>query len=89
MIPAEKAEHWRHAEVRIDDTVVMLADPAPGYPARPHDVHLYVPDVDAVFARAKALGAKVVQEPMQKGDEDRRGGFTDAGGTTWWVATQI
>ncbi|HST45626.1 MAG TPA: hypothetical protein VLK29_10440, partial [Luteimonas sp.] len=52
-------------------------------------VHVYVADVDAVYARALAAGATAVQAPVQKGDADRRGGFRDAGGTTWWVATQI
>ena len=23
------------------------------------------------------------------GDGDRRGGFRDAGGTTWWISTQV
>lgn len=51
-------------------------------------VHVYVPDVDAIYARALQSGAAAVQEPVQKGDEDKRGGFKDAWGTTWWVATK-
>lgn len=78
-----------HAEVRIDDTVVMLTDAVEGWPASNSHVHVYVADVDAVFARALAAGATAVQEPVQRGDPDRRGGFRDAGGTTWWVATQV
>lgn len=78
-----------HAEVRIEDTVVMLADAVEGWPATQSHVHVYVPDVDAVFARAIAAGAVVVKPPTQEGDGDKRGGFTDAGGTTWWVSTQV
>lgn len=78
-----------HAEVRIDDTVVMLADAADGWPAIASHVHLYVPDVDAAWARALAAGADPVQVPEEKGDGDRRGGFRDAGGTTWWISTQV
>lgn len=26
---------------------------------------------------------------MLGGDGDRRGGFRDAGGTTWWISTQV
>ncbi|RCS42063.1 VOC family protein [Bremerella cremea] len=78
-----------HAEVRIDDTVIMLADEVENWPACPAHVHIYVPDVDAVFASALAAGATSIQEPSQKtSDDDKRGGFQDAGGTTWWVATQ-
>ncbi len=78
-----------HGEVRVGDTVVMLTDGAEGWSATPSHVHVYVEDVDATFARAIAAGATLVKEPVQAGDVDKRGGFTDAGGTTWWVATQV
>ena len=79
---------YRHAEVRIDDTVLMLADvPAPD--ATPAHVHVYVRDVDATYARAIAAGATAVRPPAQQGDGDKRGGFRDPGGTTWWVGTQM
>lgn len=78
-----------HAEVRIDDTVVMLADGAEGWPPLASHVHVYVADVDDTYRRALAAGAESVQEPVQKEDEDRRGGVKDAGGTTWWIATRV
>ena len=78
-----------HGELRVDDTVIMLADAVEGWPASHSHVHIYVSDVDAVFERAVAAGATVVQRPVKGGDADKRGGFTDAGGTTWWVATQV
>lgn len=78
-----------HAEVRIDDTVVMLGDSGPGFPAVPSHVHVYVPDVDATYARALDAGAESVRPPEQKGDEDKRGGVKDAGGTTWWIGTKM
>lgn len=77
-----------HAEVRIDDTVLMLADGGEHWPVVPAHVHVYVQDVDATFATAIAAGAESVQEPVKKEDADKRGGFKDAGGTTWWVGTQ-
>ncbi|QDV35751.1 VOC family protein [Tautonia plasticadhaerens] len=78
----------RHAEVRVGDTVIMIADGADGWPPVPSHVHLYCPDVDDSYRRAIDAGAISVQEPVRKGDEDRRGGVTDAGGTTWWIATR-
>jgi uncharacterized glyoxalase superfamily protein PhnB len=78
-----------HAEVRIDDTVVMLADGGPGWPPIPAHVHVYVADVDATYRRALDAGATSVQEPVQKEDADKRGGVRDAGGTTWWIATMV
>lgn len=79
----------RHGEVRIDDTVVMLADALPGWPPTDSYVHVYVPDVDATYRRALEAGAASVQEPMQKDDEDKRGGVKDPGGITWWIATRV
>jgi PhnB protein len=78
-----------HAEVRIDDTVVMLADPGPNWPAVAAHVHVYVTDVDGIYRRALKAGAVSVQEPVQKQDEDKRGGVKDAGGTTWWISTRV
>jgi uncharacterized glyoxalase superfamily protein PhnB len=78
-----------HAEVRINDTVVMLADGGPGWPPIPAYVHVYVPDVDATYRRALEMGATSVQEPVKKDDEDKHGGVKDAGGTTWWIATKV
>ncbi|MCI0452712.1 MAG: VOC family protein [Candidatus Latescibacteria bacterium] len=79
-----------HAEVQIDDTVIMIADPAPpDWPVVRSHVHIYVSDVDAVYRRALEAGAKSVQEPLKKQDEDKRGGVKDSGGTTWWIATKM
>ncbi len=78
-----------HSEVRIDDTVVMISDGAEGWPPVPSHVHVYVPDVDAAYARALQEGATALKEPSQGGDEDKRGGVTDPGGTTWWLATKV
>jgi uncharacterized glyoxalase superfamily protein PhnB len=88
MIPGSEGK-VTHGEVRIDDTVVMLTDADEGWPATPSHVHIYVRDVDTVFERAISLGATIVKRPVQDGDADKRGGFTDAGGTTWWVSTQV
>ncbi|MGC4060865.1 MAG: VOC family protein [Aquabacterium sp.] len=56
----------RHAEVRIDDTVLMLADSLEGWDAVPSHVHIYVPDVDATYQRAIEAGATPVQAPLKK-----------------------
>lgn len=78
-----------HAEVRIDDTVIMMGDAAEGWPAAPAHVHIYVLDVDATYKRALEAGATPLQEPTQKDDPDKRGGFKYPIGTSWWIATQV
>ena len=78
------------AEIRIDDTVVMLADAGGSYPAFPVWLHVYVPDVDATYRKALEAGGVSVQEPIRKeGDPDRRGGVKDPCGNTWWISTQV
>jgi PhnB protein len=78
-----------HAEVRIGDTVIMLADSTEHWPASASLVHIYVQDVDVTYQRALEAGATSVQAPEQKDDEDRRGAVKNAGGTTWWIATTV
>lgn len=79
-----------HAEVMIDDSVVMLGDASPDFPPNLLLIHVYVEDVDTVFARAIAAGATEDQRPERKeGDPDRRGSFKDFAGNTWAVGTQV
>ena len=78
-----------HAEVRLDDCVVMLGESGLGWPPQPAHVHVYVEDVDAVYQRALANGGESILAPVQKDDDDKRSGVKDAGGTTWWISTQV
>lgn len=79
----------RHAEFRIDDSIIMVADSTDEYPASPVWLHVYVPDVDETFARALEAGGVPVQEPSQQGDEDRRSGVRDPTGNVWWISTRL
>ena len=79
-----------HAEVRIDDTVIMIGDAGPEWPSFNSWMHFYVNDVDASYQRALKAGGVSVQEPEVKADEfDKRGGIKDPSGNTWWIATQV
>ena len=86
---ADAAGRVFHAEVLIDDTVVMIGDASDGWPPVPSCVHVYVKDVDATYSRALEAGASSVQEPVKKQDENKRGGIKDPGGTTWFIATKV
>jgi len=85
---ADPDGRYMHAEVRIADSVVMLAD-VPAADTVPAHLHVYVPDVDATYARAPAPGATPVRAPDKGHDADKRGGIRAASGTTWWVGTQL
>jgi PhnB protein len=79
-----------HGEVRIGDTVVMIADGGGNYPAFPVWLHVYVPDVDATYKKALDAGGISVQAPVRReGDPDKRGGVKDPAGNSWWISTQV
>jgi PhnB protein len=88
VFPGDKGK-LSHGEVRIDDSVLMLSDAIDGWSAVAAHVHIYVADVDATYARGLKAGATSIQQPIQKDDADKRGGFRDAGGTTWWIGQQV
>lgn len=78
-----------HAEVRIDDSIVMIGGGATQHAPSAVHIHVYVPDAAAVYERAIEHGAQSVQAPTRKReDDDLRAGFSDADGNTWWVANQ-
>ena len=78
-----------HGEVRVGDTVVMIADDGANYPAFPAWLHVYVKDVDAAYKKALEAGGTSVQAPVRKEDPDKRGGVKDPAGNTWWISTQV
>lgn len=78
-----------HAEVRIDDSIVMISDSSEQYPPNQLLVHLYVPDVDDAFRKAVEYGCEALEKPKSReGDPDRRGMFKDFGGNVWAIGTQ-
>ena len=86
-----------HAELRIGDSVLMLADEHPEIGARspqtiggsPVSILLYVPDVDATVARAVEAGATLTRPVADQFYGDRTGGVTDPFGHVWYVATHV
>jgi PhnB protein len=75
-----------HAELRIGDSALMLSDAMMSPPTK-STMHLYVPDADALWARATAAGAEVL---MPIGDMfwgDRYGVLGDKWGNRWAIAT--
>lgn len=78
-----------HAELRIGNSVVMLADAHGGREPLPCMLHLYVDDADATFQRALRAGATSVEPPADKFYGDRGGLVQDPCGNLWWIATHI
>jgi PhnB protein len=78
-----------HAQVRIGDSIVALAGGHGPYQAMPSTLHLYVPDTDALYERALAVGATSIQPPADQPYGDRSAGVTDPFGNRWFIATHI
>ena len=79
-----------HAEIQIDDSVLMIGDSNDRYPPNNLLLHVYVPNVGDVFLKAVSLGCEVIESPVQNyGDPDIRGQFKDFQGNIWAIGTQI
>ena len=79
-----------HAEVRIGNSMLMLADASPpDHPVRQLNGLLYVNDVDSVFKTAVAAGAKGRRQPENMFYGDRMGGVTDKWGNEWMIGTHV
>ena len=86
-----------HAELEIGDGLVMLADEHPAMGAlapptvggTPVSLHLYVPDVDAVAAKALAAGARLKRPVENQFYGDRLGTVEDPFGHVWHISTHV
>ena len=84
-----------HAEIKIGDSRIMLADEFPEIDARspqslggsPVGLLLYVEDVDALTSQAIAAGATVVRPVKDQFYGDRSGTLADPFGHQWTIAT--
>ena len=86
-----------HAEFKIGDSPIMIADEHPqmdalGPKARggsPVTILLYVNDVDATFKQAVAAGATVKREVANQFYGDRSGSLVDPFGHQWHLSTHV
>jgi uncharacterized glyoxalase superfamily protein PhnB len=86
-----------HAEIKIGDSHIFLADEMPEWGSKspltlggtPATVCLYVEDADAVYNQAISAGAKVAMPLMDQFWGDRYGKLMDPFGHEWAVATHL
>ena len=87
-----------HAEIKIGDSIIMLADEVPqmglvgpqsteGQP--PVSILLYVEDVDTLFKQAIAAGGKELRPLVDQFYGDRSGTLADPFGHVWTIATHV
>ena len=86
-----------HAEIRIGDSVVMLADEWPDYGklgpksrgGATSGLMIYLEDVDVAFERAVAAGGTVERPVEDQFYGDRSGTITDPFGHSWTLSTHV
>jgi PhnB protein len=86
-----------HAEIRVGDSIVMLADEFPErgihgpghYGGAPMTLMMYTEDCDAIYKKAIAAGAKSLREPADQFYGDRMAGIEDPFGFQWYIATHV
>lgn len=93
----DKEGRITHAEIRIGNSVVMMADEAPAmeafstghYGGSPVSLLIYTPDCDDLYRSALEAGGKSLREPADQPYGDRMSGIADPFGYKWWIATHI
>ncbi len=78
-----------HAEIQIEDGLVMMSEPPEGRNPFPAMLHLYVPDANLAHERALKAGASEVHPPAHAPDGYLRGGVRDRWGNEWWFSSPI
>ena len=84
-----------HAELKVGDSRLFLADEFPEYGATgpnghsPVTIHLYVTDADASFAQAVEAGATVSMPLADMFWGDRYGKLVDPFGHHWAISTHL
>jgi PhnB protein len=86
-----------HAELKIGDSFIMLADESPEsgthspqhFGGTPVSILLYVEKVDDVYNRSVAAGAKSMRAPQDMFYGDRTSWVTDPFGHSWYIHTHV
>lgn len=75
-----------HAELRLGDSVIMLAEATDEYSPMTSGVMIYVEDADRSYKTSLEMGAKSTLEPRDQ-DYGRSAGIVDKWGNTWWITS--
>ena len=91
VIEASRDDNGRlmHAEIRIGDSLLMMGEA--GGEVKPRDAALYVwlENVDDVYAKALAVGAKSEREPADQAYGHRNAGVIDSNGIARWIGSPV
>jgi PhnB protein len=76
-----------HAQLRIEGSMIEVADAIDKYKPNRTAIWLFVDDTDAIYARAIKAGAISIHEPMDQDYGERSASVRDPFGNHWYIAT--
>jgi PhnB protein len=82
-----RGDQIAHAQLRIENSMIEVADTIDKYQPNPTAIWLFVADSDAVYARALKAGATSLREPADQDYGDREASVKDPFGNHWYIAT--
>jgi PhnB protein len=82
-----RGDEIAHAQLKIEDSMIEIADAIDKYQPNPSAIWLFVKDSDAVYARALKAGATSLHEPTDQDYGDREASVKDPFGNQWYIAT--
>ena len=72
-----------HADARVGDSVIMLAEASTDWPPMPGAIYLYVHNTDTTYQAALQSGGASLMEPADQFHGDRMAGVRDPFGNVW------
>lgn len=78
-----------HSQLKIGDSMIMLADARADFKPTSCSIYLYVQDTDSLYNSAMKAGAVSIMAPADQFYGDRNAGVQDMCGNYWWIATHI
>jgi uncharacterized glyoxalase superfamily protein PhnB len=78
-----------HAEVKIGDSIVMMADATPENKSNQSQLYIYIDNVDTIYKKALEAGATSVTPPTDQFYGDRSASVKDPTGNIWGIATHV
>jgi len=85
----DRESHVGHAEIKIGNSIVMMADSTPQYSPIPSQLYVYVDNVDETYRRAVKAGGTSEQVPTTQFYGDRTAAVKDPTGNVWWIAAHV
>src|SRR5215472_15081999 len=82
-----RGDQIAHAQLKIEESMIEVADAIDKYQPNPTAIWLFVADADASYACALKAGATSLREPADQAYGDREASVKDPFGNYWYIAT--